>query len=128
MESRETQVEQAKRNLAVLWADGNEELEEAYYMGFNEMEAEATPKPTVTTPAIKPGWPTIARGEKVVFKDHWCTVVAMTANGVELNIGEPTAALRKRAAQNAAAQRHAELKSNRKKKSVRKKQHANRKR
>ena len=97
-ETQAENVARTKKRLAALWAPDNEELAEALVLAFDEMEAELASKPTVKSLAAKPGWPKIQRGEKVVFKDHWCTVVAFTAKGVELGIGEPTAALRKRTA------------------------------
>ncbi len=95
-EDRAEQIAHAKKRLAALWADGNAELTDAYEMAFNEMESIDTPNPTVDKYAARPDWPAISRGESVIFKDHWCRVEAFTAKGVELSIGEPTAALRKR--------------------------------
>lgn len=116
------QLRYAKEALAIKLAKGNEELAEAIFLAFDEIEDELgdgveAPKMLSGSAAqnkLPDGWPDITRGELVVLKDmHW-TVMGFTKHGIELRFRGPTAALLKRVGKRAEKRRkHARQKNSR---------------
>lgn len=102
--SERTPLEEAKQRFAELLAGGEADLIEAIGLALDEIidemgEVKKAPKMVfggAEQHGAPEGWPEIHVGEPVVFKDHWCRVVRFTKQGVELAMGEPTAALLKR--------------------------------